>query len=189
MLNIEELKRFAPSHTVRECCDRFSTSYFTMYHYLRDHNIQFIKNDNRGEHNSNYKHGGRHTRIYHIWLDLRQRCNNPKNHAYSNYGGRGIKVCEEWNNSFTSFLSWSEKNGYNNTLSIDRIDVDSDYSPDNCRWVNRKIQNINKRNNRRITYKGRTKTMKEWAEQYNMNYDKLRYRLDNWEDLDKVFGK
>jgi hypothetical protein len=186
MLSEAEVREFATNHTVRECCKKFNKSYSYMYHYMKDREIHFVKQEQSGKKNSNYKHGYKHTRIYHIWIDIRQRCNNPHNHAYANYGGRGIKVCEDWNN-FTAFLSWSKSNGYSDNLTIDRIDVNKGYCPDNCRWVSRKVQSINKRNNRLITYKGQTKTLREWADSLHVNYDKLRYRLDNWSNLDEVF--
>lgn len=187
MLSLKEVERYAKEHTVRECSTYFNKSYFYMYHYMKDHNIAFKKQAVSGKGNSNYKHGYKHTRIYHIWVDMRQRCNNPHNYSYAYYGGRGIKVCEEWEQSFPAFLLWSENNGYTDELTIDRIDCNSDYCPDNCRWVDRKTQSINKRNSRFVTYKGQTKTLREWADIYKVHYDKLRYRLDNWSDLDKVF--
>jgi hypothetical protein len=76
---------------------------------------------------------------------MKQRCHNPKNSRYQDYGGRGITVCDEWLNSFTSFYDWSIANGYRDDLSIDRIDNDKGYSPDNCRWATVLEQNRNKR--------------------------------------------
>lgn len=83
---------------------------------------------------------------YRIWMAMRQRCCNPKNKAYKNYGGRGIKVCERWNKK-GGFDSFIEDMGPSNGLTLDRIDVDGDYCPENCRWATRHQQNINKRNN------------------------------------------
>lgn len=92
------------------------------------------------------RHGLSRTRIYHIWTGMKKRCNNRRAHDYINYGGRGIKVCPKWSNSFLSFYEWSMKHGYNDTLTIDRINVNGMYEPSNCRWVNRSVQNSNKRN-------------------------------------------
>lgn len=125
---------------------------------------------------STMKHGQRHTRLYSIWLNMRGRCLIKTDPAYSNYGGRGIRICEEWND-FNNFWEWSKESGYMDKLTIDRRDNNGDYCPENCRWVNRKTQNNNKRSNDFLTYKGVTKTRQEWAEEYNIEVDHLRYLL------------
>lgn len=112
----------------------------------------------------NYKHGMRHTRIYDIWRSMRQRCSNPKCINYHNYGGKGVSVCREWNESFEAFYKWAMDNGYNDELTIDRIDVNKDYDPTNCRWVTYKEQANNKTNNRIIEFKGESRTIAEWAD-------------------------
>ena len=142
--------------------------------------------DFHGKNNSNYKHGGKGTRLFHIWIDMRQRCNNPHNYAYKNYGERGISVYPEWND-YVNFRNWAEMNGYTNDLTLDRINVNGNYEPNNCRWVTRKVQNNNRRSNRLITYKGETKNLREWSDMLCMNYDKLRYRLDTWKDVNRAF--
>lgn len=94
-------------------------------------------------------HGMTHTRLYHVWGGMIQRCTNPNAAKYSYYGGRGIRVCDEWCNSFVAFYEWAMANGYDPELpwykcTIDRIDVNGNYEPANCRWVDMKTQNNNK---------------------------------------------
>lgn len=119
-------------------------------------------------------------RLMHIRKGMKIRCYNPNNKSYSNYGGRGIKVCDEWLDKKTgmkSFYDWAIQNGYKEGLTIDRIDVNGNYEPNNCRWVTNKIQCNNKTNNHIITYNGETHTMTEWSEIFGISYDAIRYRI------------
>lgn len=132
------------------------------------------------------KHHLSNTRIYNIWKDMRKRCNNPNSSNYKNYGGRGITICDEWQNNFMSFYTWSMNNGYSDNLSIDRINVSGNYEPSNCRWVDRKTQNSNTRQNHFITYNGKTLTITQWGKEYNIDPHLLRYRLKKGWSIEKA---
>lgn len=131
---------------------------------------------------------GEHTRIYESWHQMRKRCVNPKDRAYPNYGGRGIKVCEEWN-QYENFRDWALKHGYDDNLTIDRIDVNGDYEPSNCRWADHITQGNNRRNNRHIEYNGETHTLKEWSRILGMSSETLGRRLDDGWNMDDAFNK
>lgn len=128
-------------------------------------------------------HGMRNTRIYKEWSGLKFRCspNADANHKKW-YFDRGITVCSEWENSFESFMNWALSNGYQDNLSIDRIDNDGNYEPSNCRWVGRKIQANNTTTNNYIEYNGITKTLTEWAEETGIKRQAIARRINdlNW---------
>lgn len=128
------------------------------------------------------KHGLRQTRLYGIWNGMLQRCYNPNRPKYKDYGARGIGVCDDWRHNFTAFYDWAMANGYNDRLTIDRINNDKDYEPSNCRWVTNAVQANNKSTSKYITYKGETKTVAEWAKEKNINTSTLWLRLfkSNW---------
>lgn len=115
------------------------------------------------------KHGEAHGRLYSVWNMMKQRCGDPNNAYYKNYGGRGIKVCDEWK-EYTAFRDWAITNGYDETAehgkcTIDRINNNGNYEPGNCRWVSKKEQARNRRSNRFIEYNGKRQTLAEWAEE------------------------
>jgi hypothetical protein len=112
---------------------------------------------------ANKTHGMSKTRIHKIWCHINERCNTKTHKQYSDYGGRGIKVYDEWSNNFSAFLNWAKENGYKDNLTIDRIDNDGDYRPDNCRWTDKFTQQNNQRRTVRITIGDVTKTLSEWA--------------------------
>ena len=123
------------------------------------------------------KHGKSNDRVYTIWALMKYRCLNPNRKEYKDYGGRGITVCQEWLDS-KSFIEWALANGYSDDLTLDRIDNDGNYCPGNCRWVSRKEQSYNKRNNRLITHNGQTKTITQWAEENGLTYNIVKKRYD-----------
>lgn len=137
---------------------------------------------------ANTKHGkSQNTREYYIWTNLRGRCNNKNSEDYPKYGGRGIKVCERWDN-FSNFMEDMGKApvGY----SIDRIDVNGNYEPSNCRWADAKTQARNKTNNRLISANGIIKTMAEWAEIAGIDRRRIHSRIARgWTSEQAIFGK
>lgn len=126
---------------------------------------------------SNYKYGCKTNRLYTIWRGMKARCLNINDKCYHLYGGRGISICKEWMNDFASFQSWSLNNGYADNLSIDRIDSNGNYEPNNCRWATSSEQNSNKSNNHYLTIDGETKTLGEWCRIYKANREKVKYNL------------
>lgn len=121
-----------------------------------------LKPCNKGHWTHGYSHT--HPKLFLVWETMRSRCNNPNRGKYKDYGARGISVCEEWQNSASSFCEWALSNGYSEGLQIDRIDNDKGYSPDNCRWVTPKQNSRNRRNNVFLTIAGVTKSVAEWCE-------------------------
>lgn len=134
------------------------------------------------------KHGKSNTRIYKIYIKMVRRCNCKTDKDYCNYGSRGIIVCDEWKNDFMNFYNWSIQNGYNETLTLDRINNDGNYEPNNCRWTTMKEQSNNTRFNRYITYNGVTKTLTQWAECLGFKEDTLRARIMRYNfTIEKAF--
>lgn len=129
------------------------------------------------------KHGDCKSRLYSVWDSMRQRCNNPNNSAYKNYGGRGISICEEWDD-YSSFKNWAIDSGFDDSAergecTLDRIDVNGDYCPENCRWVSMKIQSANRRNSLYLELNGVRKSLIEWAEDTGIKYQTLVRRFKN----------
>lgn len=125
-----------------------------------------------------YKHGLSNTRIHRIWRSIQDRCYNQNNQDYRHYGGRGITVCDEWKDDFLLFYNWALENGYNENLTIDRVDVNSGYSPENCRWVSMETQANNKRNNKVFTLNGKTLTVSQWSKETGVKYGDIQNRLN-----------
>ena len=130
------------------------------------------------------EHGVR-SKLYNKWHSMKNRCNNTKSKDYKNYGGRGIRVCEEWLN-YSKFREWSLSEGYIEGLTIERINNDKDYEPNNCKWITMKEQQRNKRNNRLITHNNKTLTMVEWGEIYNIHPDRIGSRLKSGWSIEKA---
>lgn len=124
-----------------------------------------------------YKHGLAYHRLHRIWDRIKQRCLNPNSQRYNDYGGRGIIMCAEWGKDFKTFYDWSMANGYKDDLTIDRINNNGNYEPSNCRWANIKVQSTNTRRNHKLTYKGKTLCISEWANIVGIDKDTLWMRI------------
>lgn len=121
---------------------------------------------------------GNQTRLYKIYHGIKNRCLKEKDPSYKRYGHKGITICEEWRNSFEAFYEWAMSHGYSDDLTIDRIDSNGNYCPENCRWVTYKVQNNNTSRNHLITYNGKTQTLAQWAEEMGIKYDTLSARIN-----------
>jgi len=121
------------------------------------------------------KHRKSNTRLYSIWQDMKSRCLNENNYEYKDYGERGIKVCGEWQKDFMNFYNWAIDNNYSKDLTIDRINVNKNYEPSNCRWATKEEQSSNKRNNHYINYKGECTTITRLSNKVNIPVKTLTY--------------
>ena len=138
------------------------------------------------------KHGMTGTRIFHIWSSMKGRCYNKNNKEYARYGGRGIEVCNEWlgEDGFTNFNKWAVANGYSDSLTIDRIDVNGNYEPGNCRWATTLQQARNKRNTNYVEYNKKTISVREAAELCGIDAQTIIFRLKSgWSDYDATHIK
>lgn len=135
-------------------------------------------------------HGGSKSVLYHKWQGMKDRCYNSNARQYPDYGGRGISVCDEWRHSFAAFREWSLANGYQEGLSIDRIDVNGNYCPENCRWITMQEQQKNKRSVPKISWNGETHTLPEWADILGIKYGTLWARIyRDGKSIEEAFRK
>ena len=134
------------------------------------------------------KHGfANKERLYQTWKNMRRRCFDPTNNRWSHYGGRGITICPEWND-YAVFRTWAMANGYTDELTIDRIDVNGNYYPENCRWVDAKTQANNVSRNHLIDIDGQKMTMAELADSLGLSYSALQHRIDRGWDINKIIS-
>lgn len=136
---------------------------------------------------SKITHGMSNSRLYRIWQNMKNRCYNPNVDRYDRYGGRGITVCEKWRDSFEAFYKWAIDNGYSDELSIDRKDVNGNYTPDNCRWISMDKQADNKSNSRIFEYNGEARTVSEWSKILDISRDIIWNRIKRGWDIERVF--
>ena len=139
----------------------------------------------------NHRHKMSGTRIYSEWQGMKGRCYNKGSARYADWGGRGIEVCEQWRNSFESFYTWAMANGYQDNLTIDRIDNNGNYCPENCRWVGQQEQCRNRRSNINITIGNSTRTLMEWCEIFQVDYTNVnaRYHRNKNATIDYLFNR
>lgn len=133
------------------------------------------------------KHGFSHKeRLYETWKNMKRRCYDKNNKRYQFYGGKNVCVCKEWLKDYLCFRNWALLNGYSDKLTLDRIDNNGNYCPENCRWATAKQQANNQSRNHFITYKNITLTLSEWASKFGITYATMQHRIQrNW-DMDKI---
>ena len=134
---------------------------------------------------ANKTHKSNNQRLLSVWRTMLYRCENPKSNRYKNYGGRGIRVCEEWHN-VDNFTNWAEAHGYRSGLTIDRIDQNGMYCPENCRFATHEEQANNKTSNRLLEFNGETKTESEWARQIGIKASTLSFRINRGWSVEKA---
>lgn len=135
---------------------------------------------------THHRHMESKTRLYHEWQHIKYRCNNSNSGSYDRYGGRGIKICDEWNGSYESFRNWALNNGYSDDLTIDRIDVNGDYEPNNCQWITLPEQMNNRTTTIWVTHENKTQNLTQWADELGFNRGTLnsRYSRDGMRPLE-----
>lgn len=128
---------------------------------------------------NNKTHGATKSRLYLSWKSMKARCFNENHKSYKNYGARGITICNSWSSSFENFEKWAVENGYKPNLTLDRIDVNGNYEPSNCKWATRKEQGRNKTNNFLIEFNGEILTLSEVAERTGKSRHVIKYKIKN----------
>ena len=127
--------------------------------------------------NTSATHNKTNTRLYRIWAAMKQRCYNSNYHAYKNYGGRGIAICDDWVNSFDNFYNWAIDNGYREDLSIERINVDDNYCPNNCTWITLAQQAQNRRSCYMFYYNNKEQNLSQWCNELSLDYKLIHNRI------------
>ena len=142
----------------------------------------------RAERSNNFRktHGESGTKLYGVWEQMRNRCYKPNATHFNHYGGRGISVCDEWKDSYIAFRDWAVSNGYQEGLTIERLDNDGNYCPENCAWVTSAAQANNRRSNRRYTYNGETHNLTEWAHIVGVSPKTMFGRIYSGMDFEKA---
>lgn len=177
---VEKSHTNAHKEVVWEClCDCGKTTFVTAHNLVSGHTRSCGCLAIERAKEANTTHGETGNKLYRAYSNMMTRCYNPKYKFYRAYGGRGISVCEEWRgeHGYENFSAWAKQNGYDRSLTLDRINVDGEYSPQNCRWATMKQQQNNRTNNATYEYNGEVKTMAEWAETLGVSYGRLQAML------------
>ena len=124
-------------------------------------------------------HNKSKTRLYNVWRSMCDRCMLPTSRRFSDYGGRGIRICPEWTD-FSNFNDWAMSSGYDKSLTLDRIDVNGDYSPTNCRWVNMTTQNRNRRDTFYVEYEGNKVALRDLCDQLKLPHSRIYQRITKY---------
>lgn len=140
------------------------------------------------ERKSKIKHNLSQTRVYEIYKLMMRRCYDEANKSYPNYGARGIEVCANWHD-IVVFNEWALSSGYADTLTLERIDVNGDYTPENCTWITKKQQSYNRTNSRLLTAFGKTQTLAEWSEEYTIGHSTILHRLKSGWNTEQAISK
>lgn len=186
--DLSQLREQASSNTIKELAILYAVSYSKMATVLRVNDIKakrpervrkvkkikLPKKDHELTRWASYTNKGK---IRHVYYNMIRRCYDSARREYPHYGGRGIKVCDEWKNDCCVFYRWARDNGYKEGLQLDRTDNNGNYCPENCRWVTPKENSNNRRKTRKITYKGKIKALSEWADELNIPYNVLADRI------------
>lgn len=136
------------------------------------------KEQNKINLTSNHSHKQSGSRLYHIWQNMKSRCYNVNNKRYELYGGKGITISEDWLKDFSNFYNWAIKNGYNDTLTIERIDINDNYNEENCCWIPFNDQANNRNRTIWIEWNGKKLNLKQWSKELGINYGTLNSRYN-----------
>ena len=171
-----------------ECvCDCGYAYEIDLNNFRRSKGIGCVKCKNIDLKRNKTKHNESGSRLHTIWMHMITRCTAISSADYPNYGGRGITIVDEWLD-YVNFRDWANKNGYDKFLTIDRVDVNGNYEPTNCRWATFKQQQNNRRNNTRYTINNQTKTISEWCDVYNIRYQVVKCRIRRGLDIEKALS-
>lgn len=177
------------NYIINKYISGFSTKEIALELNCSKSTIQSILKENNISLNIYNKHNLSKTKLYKIWRGMKSRCNDKNHSKYKYYGEGGIKVCKEWADNFLIFYNWAMKNGYEEGLTIDRIDNDGNYFILNCRWCSAKKQANNKSNNHIILFNNKSQTLMEWSEELKIKYSTLKQRILRGWTIERAFSK